>query len=308
MSSKFFIGLVAPKGAGKGTFIRMLKELLTDYTVERVSSGDLLGQILDFMGEEKTRENLQKLPAALVEVLGEGIVSRLVAKNLGKSTADIAIFDGVRWDTDVLALRELGEGEHAHASIVYITAGTKLRYERSRKRGEKPEESSATWERFLEQEKALTEVSIKDIGERSADFQITNDGTEDEMRQQVGVFIQTVLGIQVFRRVILETPFAGNTPEETEENIRFARACMHDCLLRGEAPYASHLLYTQEGVLDDTVLHERELGMEAGFLWRGSADATVVYTDHGISPGMARGIQLAELAGNPVEYRQLNTP
>jgi len=42
-----------------------------------------------------------------------------------------------------------------------------------------------------------------------------------------------------------------------EENLKYLRRCMVDCLKRGEAPYASHGLYTQEGVLDDTVSEER---------------------------------------------------
>ncbi len=47
--------------------------------------------------------------------------------------------------------------------------------------------------------------------------------------------------------VILESPYGG-TPEEVERNVKYARACLRDCLLRGEAPFASHLLYTQPGV------------------------------------------------------------
>jgi hypothetical protein len=43
--------------------------------------------------------------------------------------------------------------------------------------------------------------------------------------------------------------------------------------------------------------------MEAGFSWLEKADATVVYTDHGISKGMQVGIQRAELLRIPVEYR-----
>jgi hypothetical protein len=34
--------------------------------------------------------------------------------------------------------------------------------------------------------------------------------------------------------------------------------CLHDCLEPGEAPFASHLLYTQPGVLCDGVANERE--------------------------------------------------
>jgi len=43
------------------------------------------------------------------------------------------------------------------------------------------------------------------------------------------------------RRVLLESPYKGKDWSETEENIRYARACMRDCFLRGENPFASHL-------------------------------------------------------------------
>ncbi len=101
--------------------------------------------------------------------------------------------------------------------------------------------------------------------------------------------------------VILESPFAGNV----EMNVHYARLCMRDCLLRGEAPYASHLLYTQPEVLDDDHPDERALGIDAGLLWGEKADKTVVYTDLGISKGMKYGIERAEKAGRPVEMRTL---
>jgi len=53
------------------------------------------------------------------------------------------------------------------------------------------------------------------------------------------------------RLVELETPYKGDNYIKLEENIEFARKCMRDCLLRGEFPFASHLLYTQPGITDD---------------------------------------------------------
>lgn len=108
--------------------------------------------------------------------------------------------------------------------------------------------------------------------------------------------------MQTFRLVILETPYAG----DIERNLAYARECMADCLRRGETPYASHLLYTQPGILDDTQPAERELGMEAGFAWGERAHATVVYADRGISRGMYQGIIRAARVGRPVEVRLLH--
>lgn len=101
--------------------------------------------------------------------------------------------------------------------------------------------------------------------------------------------------------VVLESPYAG----DIERNVEYARACMADCFARGEAPYASHLLYTQPGVLRDEVPEERELGIEAGLLWGAKASKSVVYTDLGMSRGMVGGVERAERDGRPVEYRTL---
>lgn len=101
--------------------------------------------------------------------------------------------------------------------------------------------------------------------------------------------------------VILESPFAG----DVEKNIEYARKCMRDCFLRGEYPFASHLLYTQDGILDDNNPEERKLGIGAGLSWGEHAIKTVVYTDLGMSIGMKEGIKLAEGCGRIVEFRTL---
>ena len=106
--------------------------------------------------------------------------------------------------------------------------------------------------------------------------------------------------------VIVESPFAG----EVEKNIEYARQCLRDSILRGEVPFASHLLYTQEGVLDDTDPHERELGINLGLEMGRIATLTAVYIDRGISGGMNYGIQRAQDEGREVEFRSLydNSP
>lgn len=112
--------------------------------------------------------------------------------------------------------------------------------------------------------------------------------------------------------VIIESPFAGTGETEAERkhsewrNIAYLRAAMHDCIVnRKEAPYASHALYTQAGVLDDMIEEERTLGIAAGFNFRRIADKTVVYTDLGISRGMEYGIADAEAKNTPVEFRTI---
>lgn len=103
------------------------------------------------------------------------------------------------------------------------------------------------------------------------------------------------------KRVILESPYAG----DIELNIKYARLCVKDSLKRGEAPIASHLLYTQEGILDDSILEERTQGITAGLKWKEVADLQVFYIDYGISNGMEYGMNYAKEHNIPFELRKI---
>lgn len=107
------------------------------------------------------------------------------------------------------------------------------------------------------------------------------------------------------RLVILESPFAASDNFTVEENIAYAKRCLHDCLTRGEAPIASHLLFTQPGVLDDNKPEERKLSMAAGLAWYRVAEVCAVYLDHGVSRGMEQGIAVAKTFELPIDERTL---
>lgn len=109
-----------------------------------------------------------------------------------------------------------------------------------------------------------------------------------------------------WKLVVLESPYAAATQEEFDKNKAFARACLRDCLSRNESPIASHLLLTQQGVLDDNDPDQRKVGIGAGHAWTAVADAVVVYTDLGISAGMRAGITVAEAHRKEIIYRVLN--
>jgi hypothetical protein len=101
--------------------------------------------------------------------------------------------------------------------------------------------------------------------------------------------------------VLIESPYAG----AVERNLAYARAALRDSLRRREAPLASHCLYTQPGVLDDTLPDERRRGIDAGHAWLQHADFVAVYADLGISEGMRQGVARALERGVPVVYRTI---
>lgn len=105
------------------------------------------------------------------------------------------------------------------------------------------------------------------------------------------------------KKVVLESPYAGATPEEINRNVSYARLALRDSLLRGEAPLMSHLLHTQ--VLDDTIPMHRKMGIEAGHAWIADADAVIVCSDYGVSKGMQIAVKLANKLHIPVYARFL---
>jgi hypothetical protein len=103
------------------------------------------------------------------------------------------------------------------------------------------------------------------------------------------------------KRVILESPFAG----DIKKNVEYARVCVKDILMRGEAPIASHLLYTQDGILNDNVPEERRIGIDAGLSWKEVADLHVFYIDRGISKGMQYAMDYVTKNKIPFEIREI---
>jgi hypothetical protein len=104
------------------------------------------------------------------------------------------------------------------------------------------------------------------------------------------------------RLVIIESPYAG----DIEANVKYARAAMRDSLNRHEAPIASHLLYTQRGILRDEVPDERRWGIDAGLAWREVADLAAFYVDRGWSDGMLAAKELYEREGRPFQERSIS--
>lgn len=100
--------------------------------------------------------------------------------------------------------------------------------------------------------------------------------------------------------VVLESPYAG----DLVRNKAYLNACIRDSVARGEAPFASHQMYTD--ALDDTVPEERHAGIGAGIAWGGQASQRAVYVDLGVSKGMTLGIRAN--AHVPVVYRSLRAP
>lgn len=180
--AKLVIGLVGEKGSGKEVFTNFLAETLYPRVIERTRSSDILAQTCDLWSIPKTRANLQKLAIVIDEGLGQGTLSRAVSQKICKIGAEIVIFDGIRWQTDLQVLRGMPKN-----ILVYITADLKTRYQRLREKSDKLGEKGMSFSQFMREEKEKTEIQIPQIATQ-ADFKIVNNNSLAEFRKKVEDF------------------------------------------------------------------------------------------------------------------------
>ncbi len=178
---KYIIGVVGESGAGKGTLSSIFSNLSKKRKVSIIKFSDILFKTLALWNLAPTRENLQNLPIAFVEKFGERTLTNAVRNYISQQKSEIVIVEGVRWLSDVPMIRSFKDN-----NLVYVTADPKTRFKRMKLRGEKAGEDKKTYQQFLEEEKAATEINISKIG-KSADFKITNNGDLDELKKQVKI-------------------------------------------------------------------------------------------------------------------------
>jgi len=111
---------------------------------------------------------------------------------------------------------------------------------------------------------------------------------------------------RTYKRVQIESPWRARPKQLAPTYHQYAIEACRDAIRRGESPYASHLLIAGYDILDDTISHERGLGLDMGHAWLMAADYVAVYTDYGISDGMRLAITRAEMLGKYVQYRSLD--
>lgn len=183
------IGLTGEKGSGKQTFTDFLIQIATsatpprndkeNITIKQVRFSDILAETLELWDIPATRANFQKMAIVMNEGFGLGTLTHAVYTRISHSKANIIILDGIRWETDPEMLRKFPNN-----LLVYITADASIRYERLKKRGDKANEKNASFEQFMAEETAKTEIFIPKIG-ASADIKIENNRSLEEFRIKI---------------------------------------------------------------------------------------------------------------------------
>jgi dephospho-CoA kinase len=182
--AEIIIGLVGETGSGKDTFCDYIKKTVKE-PVFYFRFSDPLSEVLKIFFEEVKKEDQQWLVGHLRKRFGENILGEAIKKKIKNIERGIIILNGVRMPQEVKMIKEM------NGKIVYITADPKLRWERVNKRGEKKDDS-VSYEKFLEIEKAKSEVLIPKIGEK-VDFKIKNNGSIEDFFQEIDKIIKKLM-------------------------------------------------------------------------------------------------------------------
>lgn len=93
-------------------------------------------------------------------------------------------------------------------------------------------------------------------------------------------------------RVVIESPLAG----DWQNNFRYALWCARAVWLRyGHSAIASHLI--NPWYMDDTVLRERQAGIDNEWVWGDKEAPHWFFTDLGMSRGMVLALDRCEANG-----------
>ncbi len=117
------------------------------------------------------------------------------------------------------------------------------------------------------------------------------------------------------KRVVVESPYAPwSYPEsgslekafrtiDEEANLFYALHCLRTRFLEGHYAAASHAEFTYPGILNDTIEHERTLGIAAGLAKTCGWELSEMNMDRLTSSGMDKGAAFAKMIGREVTYR-----
>jgi dephospho-CoA kinase len=176
------IGVIGQNGSGKD---EVLKYLRAQYGVPFLSTGDMVREIAAKEGKEPTRENLQEISERYFREFGRGCFVKLAAEKIQQHGWAVGGISGIRSSDDVKVLRDK-LGTDFILVNVYVS-NPRVRFERmqARHEGRDPQ----TYAQFQRNEKAEEEIFHILSAAQSADFNVSNDGTLDDLHCEIDTLV-----------------------------------------------------------------------------------------------------------------------
>lgn len=178
--SKLVIGIAGEIGSGKTTVGEYIKK---KYNGTALKFSGPLRDILNRLGLEETRVNMQSLSTVLRETFGQQLLSSVLLSDVKKSDSKIIFIDGIRRFEDVASFKDLPE-----FLLIFIDTPTKIRFERITERRENPDDTAKTFSEFKKDAKAETELMIHELKDVAQQV-IENSGPKSDLYSHVDTII-----------------------------------------------------------------------------------------------------------------------
>jgi dephospho-CoA kinase len=177
---KLIIGFVGQAGSGKGTAANILHE---KYGAVVFTFSSILTDILNRLFLPSTRDNLINMSMTLRQGFGQNILAKAMSRQIESSSSEIVVVDGIRRVDDIEDLKL-----NPNFKFIEIAVDPKTRFERLKKRNQKPGESEMTWEEFLAVGQKETEMTIAKVAEQ-APIKLNNDGKIEDLEKKLDELI-----------------------------------------------------------------------------------------------------------------------
>ena len=159
------------------------KSLVTKYLVEKgyksLSMGDVVREIANERGIEKTPENLLSIAQEVREKYGLDGVAKLLMKKITRIKHDKIVIDGLRSISEARTLIPMGKCIH----LISVHASPETRFKRLLRRGRPGDPRN--WEDFVYRDKKELSFGLGEIIAVSDIIILNEDPEEEELRKQL---------------------------------------------------------------------------------------------------------------------------
>lgn len=163
-------------GSGKDTATAFFKER---YGAVGFKFSTSMRDIVNRVYMEQSREHLQWVGAAFREHFGEDVFAHTVAEDIKSTEATLVIVEGARFINDIKFVKAL-----PGFALVAIDVPQETRYQRIIGRRENSDDASKTWDDFVREDVATTEIEIEKLM-KLASVTIDNNGAKEELFAQL---------------------------------------------------------------------------------------------------------------------------
>ncbi|MFC1656492.1 AAA family ATPase [Patescibacteria group bacterium] len=172
------IGLTGTLSSGKD----QVSEYLMTKGFKHYSLSDILREIAEERGIEKTRDNLRELANDVAHEKGAESLAKEALARIGDVREGNFIISAIRKPEEVKLLKQRPD-----FIFIAVDADPTLRWERSQKRAREGE-NKQTFDEFMAKEKAETSgnnVQRLDVCISMADYKVMNNGTIEDLNKKV---------------------------------------------------------------------------------------------------------------------------